>query len=35
MSEEVCASLKRNLTEKEWNKYLGDNFNFKVLNCIK
>ncbi len=35
MSEEVCVSLKRNLTEKEWNKYLGDNFNFKVLNCIK
>jgi hypothetical protein len=35
MSEEVCASLKRNLTDKEWNKYIGDNFKYKVLNCIK
>jgi hypothetical protein len=27
--------LKRNLTKTEWNKYIGDNFEYKVLNCIK
>jgi energy-coupling factor transporter ATP-binding protein EcfA2 len=35
MADELCAMLKRNLTKTEWNKYIGDNFEYKVLNCIK
>ena len=35
MATELCPLLKRNLSETEWNKYVGDNVSYKTLNCIK
>ena len=29
MAEAICANLKRNLTQKEWSKYVAEDINYE------